>query len=227
MCDAIREAQPDVVIHMAAQSLVRPSYDDPIETYATNVMGTVNLLEAARQVPGIRAVIVVTSDKCYENVGQIRGYRETDPLGGHDPYSSSKGCAEIVASAYRRSFFAAATGPHVATVRAGNVIGGGDWAQDRLVPDAIRAFAADKLLLVRNPQAVRPWQHVLDPVVAYLLLAERLATEGIAFAEGWNFGPAAASEVTVERVADGLADGWGSGANWKTDGASILTRPPI
>jgi CDP-glucose 4,6-dehydratase len=218
LCDAIREANPDVVIHMAAQSLVRPSYADPVETYATNVMGTVHLLEAVRQVPGIRAVVVVTSDKCYENVGQLRGYRETDSLGGHDPYSSSKGCAEIVASAYRRSFFAAATGTHVATVRAGNVIGGGDWAQDRLVPDAIRAFAADKPLLIRNPRAVRPWQHVLDPVAAYLLLAERLVTDGVAFAEGWNFGPATASEVTVERVADGLAGGWGGNAGWKSDG---------
>jgi CDP-glucose 4,6-dehydratase len=213
--DAIRDANPDVVIHMAAQSLVRPSYADPVETYATNVMGTVNLLEAVRQAPGIRAVVVVTSDKCYENVGQVRGYRETDPFGGHDPYSSSKGCAEIVASAYRRSFFHAETAACVATVRAGNVIGGGDWSQDRLVPDAMRAFWAGEPLLVRNPQAVRPWQHVLDPVLAYLLLAERLVTDGAAFAEGWNFGPAAAGEVAVERVVDGLAHRWGGGAAWR------------
>jgi CDP-glucose 4,6-dehydratase len=216
--DAIRDANPEIVVHMAAQSLVRPSYADPVETYATNVMGTVNLLEAVRQAPGVRAVVVVTSDKCYENAGQVRGYRETDPLGGHDPYSSSKGCAEIVASAYRRSFFHGETAAQVATVRAGNVIGGGDWSQDRLVPDAITAFLGGEPLLVRNPQAVRPWQHVLDPVMAYLLLAERLAMDGATFAEAWNFGPTAASEVAVKQIVDGLADRWGSGAAWQADG---------
>jgi CDP-glucose 4,6-dehydratase len=213
--DALRDANPDVVIHMAAQALVRPSYADPVETYATNVMGTVHLLEAARQVPHLQAVVVVTSDKCYENVGSAEGYRETDHLGGHDPYSSSKGCAEIVASAYRRSFFHEKAAARVASVRAGNVIGGGDWAQDRLVPDAMRAFSGDHTLLIRNPGALRPWQYVLDPVLGYLLLAERLVRDGAAFAEAWNFGPAAASEVAVERVVRGLVDRWGGSARWE------------
>lgn len=214
---AMRDADPEIVIHMAAQPLVRFSYAEPVETYATNVMGTVHLLEAVRSAPGVKAVLVVTSDKCYENVGWPWGYRETDHLGGHDPYSNSKGCAELVVSAYRRSFFQAAPGPAVGSGRAGNVIGGGDWAQDRLVPDAMRSFAARKPLVVRNPGAVRPWQHVLDPLLAYMVLAERLVCEGAAFAEAWNFGPAAASEVPVRTVVDGLVARWGEGASWKHD----------
>jgi CDP-glucose 4,6-dehydratase len=210
----IAAARPSIVIHMAAQSLVRLSYAEPLNTYATNVMGTVNLLEAVRQVDGIEAVVVVTSDKCYENTGSPKGYRESDPMGGRDPYSSSKGCAELVTDSYRRSFFAQAGAPAVASGRAGNVIGGGDWAHDRLVPDAMRAFIEHKSLVVRNPEAVRPWQHVLDPVSAYLRLAERLVRDGATFAEGWNFGPAAASEVSVNTIANRLVSLWGDGANW-------------
>jgi CDP-glucose 4,6-dehydratase len=216
---AMAEAAPEIVLHMAAQALVRPSYADPVGTYATNVMGTVHLLEAARRQAGLRAVVVVTSDKCYENTGSLAGYRESDAMGGHDPYSSSKGCAELVTSAFRRSFFTGAAAARVATARAGNVIGGGDWAVDRIVPDAIRAFAQGTALRVRNPGAVRPWQHVLDPVIAYLLLAERLSGEGgEGYGEGWNFGPAAASEVPVRRIVEGLAGRWGNGAQWEHDG---------
>lgn len=211
---AIGAARPSVIIHMAAQSLVRLSYAEPVSTYATNVMGTVNLLEAVRQVRGIEAVVVVTSDKCYENTGSAKGYRESDPMGGRDPYSSSKGCAELVTDSYRRSFFAHAGAPAVASGRAGNVVGGGDWARDRLVPDAMRAFIEHQPLVIRNPAAVRPWQHVLDPVIAYLRLAERLVRDGSAYAEGWNFGPESASEVPVSTIADRLVSLWGSNAHW-------------
>jgi CDP-glucose 4,6-dehydratase len=193
---ALREASPEIVIHMAAQAIVRDSYRDPVETYAVNVMGTVNLLEAVRHQPGVKAVVVVTTDKCYENREWVRGYRENEPLGGHDPYSSSKACAELVTTAYRRSFFDAPPQasespifPPVATARAGNVIGGGDWAKDRLIPDCIRALVAGEKLLIRHPTAVRPWQHVLESLAGYLMLAERLLTNGGAFAEAWNFGP--------------------------------------
>ena len=212
--NAIEAAGPSVIIHMAAQSLVRLSYAEPVITYATNVMGTVNLLEAVRQVRGIEAVVVVTSDKCYENTGSAKGYRESDPMGGRDPYSSSKGCAELVTDSYRRSFFAHAGAPVVASGRAGNVVGGGDWARDRLVPDAMRAFIEHQPLVIRNPAAVRPWQHVLDPVIAYLRLAERLVRDGSAYAEGWNFGPEAASEVPVSTIADRLVSLWGNNAHW-------------
>lgn len=211
-------ARPDIVIHMAAQALVRLSYAEPIETYATNVMGTVHLLEAARQTPGVKAVVIITSDKCYENVGWLWGYRETDHLGGHDPYSNSKGCAELVTDGYRRSFFSTEGAACVASGRAGNVIGGGDWSKDRLVPDAIRAFMAGEALRIRNPASVRPWQHVLDPVLGYLVLAERLVKDGRGFAEGWNLGPSAASEVPVRRVVDGLVKLWGGQARWEADG---------
>jgi CDP-glucose 4,6-dehydratase len=215
--DALRDAKPEIVIHMAAQALVRLSYAEPVRTYATNVLGTVHLLEAVRQSQSVEAVVVVTSDKCYENVGQVWGYREVDRIGGHDPYSNSKGCAELVTNAFRCSFFGNEGRTYVASGRAGNVIGGGDWAQDRLVPDAIRAFTAKVPLQVRNPSAVRPWQHVLDPVLAYLLLAERLVRNGDCFAEAWNFGPSAASEVCVERIVNGLVKMWGGGACWATD----------
>ncbi|MGX1305316.1 CDP-glucose 4,6-dehydratase [Amorphus suaedae] len=215
---AMERARPEIVLHMAAQALVRPSYEDPVGTYATNVMGTVHVLEAARQAPDLQAVVVVTSDKCYENVGSLWGYREPDMMGGHDPYSNSKGCAELVTSAYRRSFFQRPNTAHIASGRAGNVIGGGDWSTDRLVPDAMRAFIADTPLRIRNPAAVRPWQHVLDPVLGYLRLAEHLATAGDAFAEGWNFGPAAESEVPVRHIVDNLARKWGGTARWEQDG---------
>jgi CDP-glucose 4,6-dehydratase len=215
---SIRDFSPEIIIHMAAQSLVRASYDDPVETYRTNVMGTVNLLDAIRRATTVRAVIVVTSDKCYDNREWVWGYREVDALGGHDPYSSSKGCAELVTNAFRQSYFP----PHrfethgvaVASVRAGNVIGGGDWARDRLVPDAIRAFIAREPLAVRYPAAVRPWQHVLDPVAGYLLLAQRLLEAPSDFAEAWNFGPAGDGMHSVGEVAALLADLWGDGASW-------------
>lgn len=204
--DAFRAARPRVVFHMAAQSLVRRSYVEPVATYATNVMGTAHVLEAARAVPEVEAVLVVTSDKCYENRGLERGYREDDPMGGFDPYSSSKGCAELLTAAWRRSFFAGHAA--VATARAGNVIGGGDWAEDRLVPDLVRAAYRGEPAVLRNPGAVRPWQHVLDPLRGYLLLGERLLSDGDAVAEGWNFGPADDDAVTVRELAERMARTW-------------------
>jgi len=219
-CDAVlshvRDICPDIVIHMAAQSLVRPSYRDPVATYAVNVMGLVHLLEAVRQTPSIRAIVNVTSDKCYENREWLWAYREDEPMGGYDPYSSSKGCAELVTSAWRRSFWAADGAPALASARAGNVIGGGDWALDRIVPDCVRAFSAGEIVTLRNPSAVRPWQHVLEPVCGYLLLAERLAERGMSFAEGWNFGPSEAAALPVAEVVRILACHW-EGATWATD----------
>ncbi len=186
----IAEHRPEAVLHLAAQAIVRASYDDPVETYSTNVMGTVNLLEAIRREPGVRAVVIVTSDKCYDNLEIDRGYVEGDALGGRDPYSNSKGCAELVTRAYRESFLADASPPvAVASGRAGNVVGGGDWGKDRLVPDIMRSVLERRPLYIRNPRATRPWQHVLDPVGGYLTLAERLLEDGARFAEAWNFGP--------------------------------------
>ncbi|MEE8515679.1 MAG: CDP-glucose 4,6-dehydratase, partial [Alphaproteobacteria bacterium] len=185
---ALQAARPEVVLHLAAQPLVRRAYAEPVETYATNVMGTVNLLEAVRQCPTVRAAVIVTTDKVYENHERTRGYRETDALGGREPYGNSKACAEFAADAYRRSYFHDSdTG--IATVRAGNIIGGGDWAQDRLVPDAMRAFAVGEPLHIRHPNSVRPWQHVLEPLSGFLVLAERLAAAPADWAGGWNFGP--------------------------------------
>ncbi|MBC7578500.1 MAG: CDP-glucose 4,6-dehydratase [Tardiphaga sp.] len=214
---ALAEARPSVVIHMAAQALVRLSYDEPVETYATNVMGTVNLLEAARSVEGIEAILVVTSDKCYENTETLRGYVETEAMGGYDPYSSSKGCAEIVTAAYQRSFFQSEKSALVATARAGNVIGGGDWSKDRLVPDIMRSFMAAAVVQIRNPNAIRPWQHVMDPVIGYLTLVQRLVQGGKKFAEGWNFGPHEDSEVPVSVLVKTLATHWGADARWAID----------
>lgn len=211
----VNKCRPQIVIHMAAQSLVRKSYAEPVETYATNVMGTVNVLEAARHAGGVRAVLVITSDKCYENRERDHSYTEEDPMGGRDPYSSSKGCAELVTAAYRRSFFQ--DGAHVASARAGNVIGGGDWAADRLVPDVMRAFLRKEPVLIRHPQAVRPWQHVLDPLHGYLLLIEHLWERGGEFAQGWNFGPAADDAWPVAKLATWLADKWGDSARWMPD----------
>lgn len=213
----ILEERPEIIIHMAAQSLVRASYVSPVETYATNIIGTVNLLEAVRQSEGVRVVINVTSDKCYENNGLHPGYREEDPMGGKDPYSSSKGCAELVTAAYRHSFFA--NGVAIATARAGNVLGGGDWAEDRLVPDILKAFTEERSILIRNPHAIRPWQHVLEPLRGYLCLAERLWIQGPAFAEGWNFGPAEDDAKPVSWIVERLADLWGKGARWELDSA--------
>lgn len=218
MLELFRAVRPQTVIHMAAQALVRRSYGTPVETYATNVMGTVNLLEAVRQTPSVEAVVVVTSDKCYENDEAAHPFRETDPMGGHDPYSNSKGCAELVTDAYRRSFFGTPGATRIGSARAGNVIGGGDRALDRLVPDAMRAFSTDKALAIRNPASVRPWQHVLDPVLAYLRLAEFLTQRGTEYAEAWNFGPAPASAVPVEQIVDALVRLWGDTARWERDG---------
>ncbi|MBE0619359.1 MAG: CDP-glucose 4,6-dehydratase [Burkholderiales bacterium] len=209
------KAQPEVLFHLAAQPLVRESYRDPLGTLATNVIGTANVLEAARAVDSIRAIVLITTDKVYDNREWAYPYREIDPLGGHDPYSASKAAAEIVAASYRRSFFAgeARHPARVATARAGNVIGGGDWAMDRLVPDCLRAFAADEPVRLRFPRAVRPWQHVLEPLAGYLQLAERLlAREGAKFARAWNFGPDASGDATVGEVAEGAARLWGEGA---------------
>ena len=212
---------PEVIFHLAAQALVRPSYDDPVETYATNVMGTVNLLDAARGCPSVRAIVVVTSDKCYENREWAWGYRESDPMGGYDPYSNSKGCAELVAASWRNSFFNPAQqdrhGVSLATARAGNVIGGGDWSRDRLIPDLLRAFAAGRSAEIRNPQAIRPWQHVLEPLHGYMMLAERLVTQGARWGEAWNFGPVDSDARPVSWIADRLSQQWGQGASWHAD----------
>ena len=188
LTSALKQAKPDIIIHMAAQPLVRESYNTPVETFAANVTGTVNVLEAARQVGTAKAIVNITTDKCYENKEWLWPYRENDRLGGHDPYSASKACAEIAAAAYRNSFLAGAN-IHLASVRAGNVIGGGDWATDRLIPDFLRALDAGETLKIRSPIAIRPWQHVLEPLSGYLLLAEKLYKEGSAYAEAWNFGP--------------------------------------
>jgi CDP-glucose 4,6-dehydratase len=214
---AINRTRAEIVIHMGAQSLVQRSYSQPIETYATNVMGTAHVLEAVRQSSSVQAVVVVTSDKCYENTESRQGYEEDDALGGYDPYSNSKSCAELVTDAYRRSFFGDTCKACIGSARAGNVIGGGDWAEDRLVPDAMLAFFAGKPLQVRNPDSVRPWQYVLDPILGYLLLAERLVTTGRAVAEAWNFGPSHASECSVRTIADTLVELW-DGAQWQIDG---------
>ena len=209
----IDEFRPEIVIHMAAQPLVRHSFSLPVETYATNVMGTVHVLEAARHAGSVKAIVNVTSDKCYENREWIWGYRENEPMGGHDPYSNSKGCAELVSSAYRKSFFRDA-GIALATARAGNVIGGGDWAFDRLVPDILRALERREPLLIRSPSAIRPWQHVLESLSGYLLLAERLYCDGQAHAEGWNFGPRDEDARPVSWIVECLCENWGGGANW-------------
>lgn len=221
MQQALQAAQPEIVIHMAAQPLVRYSYQNPVETYSTNVMGTVHVLEAVRNTPGVKAVVNITTDKCYENREWAWGYRENEPMGGYDPYSNSKGCAELVSSAYRSSFFNANTyaqhGVALATVRAGNVIGGGDWAQDRLVPDILAAFEQGRLVDIRNPDAIRPWQHVLEPLRGYLTLAEHLFEEGPGFAEGWNFGPNDEDAKSVGWIVQQMAAMWGNNARWHLD----------
>lgn len=218
---ALQRVQPEIVIHMAAQPLVRDSYRVPVETYATNVMGTVNLLEAVRYCSSVRAVVNVTTDKCYDNREWVWGYRENEPMGGFDPYSSSKGCAELVTAAYRQSFFNPqqyeAHGVAVASARAGNVIGGGDWATDRLIPDIIRALMANQTVRIRNPHAIRPWQHVLEPLSGYLLLAQRLYEDGVTYAEGWNFGPLDDDAKPVEWIVKRLCDQWGNGAAYEID----------
>jgi CDP-glucose 4,6-dehydratase len=212
----VRNFEPEIVIHMAAQSTVLGGYAAPVETFETNLMGTVNLVDALRESRTARAVLVITSDKCYRQTSTTRSYREDDPLGGSDPYSASKACAEIAAAAYRSAFLSG-EGPRataLATARAGNVLGGGDWTENRLVPDLIRSFRAGEIGQVRNPDHVRPWQHVLDPLAGYLRLVERLFRDGAAYAEAWNFGPPASSFVSVGELADRVASLWGSGARW-------------
>jgi CDP-glucose 4,6-dehydratase len=213
---AVIEAQPDIAIHMAAQALVRRGYREPVETYATNVLGTVHVLDAVRRLSKARACVVVTSDKCYENQEWIWSYRESEPMGGRDPYSNSKGCAELVVGAYRASYFAQA-GMGLASARAGNVIGGGDWSEHRLVPDLIRSFIDRKPTMIRNPDAIRPWQHVLEAINGYLVLVEQLWNDPVAFAEGWNFGPPDTGAVPVHAIADRLVAKWGDGAAWTRD----------
>ena len=212
-------SRAEVVFHLAAQALVRRSYVDPVGTYAANVMGTAHVLDAARRASGLRAIVVVTSDKCYENREWCWPYREDEAIGGHDPYSSSKGCAELVTAAWRRSFFSSDDVQSVglASARAGNVIGGGDWAEDRLVPDCMRAFASGRPVVLRRPAAVRPWQHVLEPLSGYLSLAERLSSEPRSFGEAWNFGPAIDDARPVAWVVDRLSTFWGDGARWEPD----------
>lgn len=212
------KSEPDVVLHLAAQSLVRRSYQEPVETYATNVMGTVNVLESVRHCSSVKAIVIVTSDKCYDNREWHWGYRENDAMGGFDPYSNSKGCAELVTSAYRSSFFNPKEyrkhGVAIASARAGNVIGGGDWAEDRLIPDMVRAFAKGERVVIRNPQSIRPWQHVLEPLAGYLLLAERLCSQGNKFAEAWNFGPDEADTKSVGWLVEHMAACWKQGASY-------------
>ncbi len=220
---AITQTQPEIVIHMAAQPLVRYSYANPVETYATNVMGTVHVLESIRNIDSVRAAIIVTTDKCYENKEWPWGYRENEPMGGYDPYSNSKGCAELVTGAYRQSYFS--SDPYhrhkvgIASARAGNVIGGGDWSDDRLIPDAIKAFENNQSLMIRNPLATRPWQHVLEPLSGYLVLAQALYRDGTNFDGAWNFGPKDDDVRSVQEVVNLLIQNWRSPARWKQNSA--------
>lgn len=217
----ILEFKPDIVFHMAAQAIVRESYDEPVDTFQTNVIGTANVLEAIRSVQSVKAVISVTSDKCYENHEWDWKYRESDPMGGWDPYSASKGCAEIVTASYRRSFFLDDQNRFpkigIASVRAGNVIGGGDWSKDRLIPDIIRSFADNKAVIIRNPASIRPWQYILDLLHGYMILTQKLYKQPADFSEAWNFGPAERDEQSVEFIVDHMIRSWGAGAAWKQD----------
>lgn len=217
----IQEYKPEIIFHLAAQALVRRSYHDPLETYSTNLMGTVHLLEAVRQVGGVRVIINVTSDKCYENREWVWGYRENDPLGGEDPYSSSKGCAELITMAYTKSYFHPdhyeKHGVSLASVRSGNVIGGGDWAEDRLLPDCMKALLQNKAIVIRYPDAVRPWQHVLEPLFGYLLLAQLLYQNGASLGEAWNFGPNDENMKPVRWLVERIVEIWGEKASWRID----------
>ena len=222
---AMAAQKPEIVIHMAAQSLVGYSYEHPVETYQTNVMGTVNVLEAVRKTEGVRVVLIVTSDKCYDNREWVWGYRENDPMGGRDPYSNSKGCAELVTAAYRNSFFSPQTfSQHhvaIASARAGNVIGGGDWAKNRLIPDCMQAILAGKPVEIRNPSAIRPWQHVLEPLGGYMTLVKQLWDEGPALAEGWNFGPGPDDVKPVQWIVEKMIELWGPEASWQLGNTSF------
>lgn len=226
LAEAMSNAEPEIVIHMAAQPLVRESYKNPSETYETNVMGTVNFFEAVRKCESLRAVVNVTTDKCYENKEWDWGYRENEPLGGYDPYSNSKACSELVTSSYRNSFFNVDEyknhGVGMASARAGNVIGGGDWTKDRLIPDCIKSLLEREKIIIRNPQAIRPWQHVLEPLCGYLLLAENLYRDGPQYAEGWNFGPDDNDAKTVEWIVKKICDKWEDNSSYKIDDGSHL-----
>jgi CDP-glucose 4,6-dehydratase len=217
LCRTVERARPDVVFHLAAQPLVRVSYEQPVETFAVNVMGTVHVLEALRRKAGVRAVVAVTTDKVYQNIELLRGYSEDDRLGGYDPYAASKACAELAVSSYRRSFSGCSP---VATARAGNVIGGGDRACDRLLPDVLGAFAVGRKPLIRSPQAVRPWQHAMDPLCGYLMLAQKLAQDPEAYSSAWNFGPDEASHVTVRQLLEMLVALWDGPADWECAGGT-------
>ena len=216
--ESVIKFNPDILIHMAAQPLVRYSYEEPIETYEVNVIGTAKVLEVARSCINLKAIVNITTDKCYENDGRSQGYKENDPMGGYDTYSSSKGCAELVASAYRRSFLQD-QGIGVASVRAGNVIGGGDWANDRLIPDIFRSFEKSEPVVIRNPKATRPWQHVLEPLSGYLILAQKLYEDQKEYAEGWNFGPNEQDVKPVDWILDKMIDNWDN-SSWKLDESS-------
>jgi len=219
--DVMNKVQPEIVIHLAAQPLVRESYKNPVETYSVNVMGTVHLLESCRNTPSVKAIVNITTDKCYENQEWHWSYRENEPMGGYDPYSNSKGCSELVTSSYRNSYFNPKDyikhGVALATARAGNVIGGGDWADDRLIPDFIRAITQDEEVKIRSPYAIRPWQHVLEPLSGYLSLAEKLFTKGAHYAEGWNFGPDDSDAKNVEWITNTICKLWGEKASFSID----------
>jgi CDP-glucose 4,6-dehydratase len=218
LAKAIKAYQPEIVFHLAAQSLVRSSYKNPVETFETNIMGTINVFEACRNVDFVKAIVNITSDKCYENKEWVWGYRENDPMGGYDPYSASKGCAELITNTYRNSFFNplnfqssnSFTSPVLlASARAGNVIGGGDWAEDRLIPDIMRAISKNERVIIRNPKATRPWQHVLEPLSGYLMLGQALLEGKKGFAEGWNFGPNDEGSISVQEVVEHIKEIWG------------------
>ena len=211
------EYKPEIVFHLAAQPLVRYSYNEPVETYQTNVMGTLHILEAIRNIDTVRSAVMITTDKCYENREWEWGYRESDPMGGHDPYSSSKGCAELLIDSYRKSFFEKNGSTAIASVRAGNVIGGGDWAEDRLIPDIIRAVESDEDVHIRNPNAIRPWQHVLEPLSGYIELAEKLFESKQEFADAWNFGPEDKDVKPVQWIVEKIINIWGNDAAWSVD----------
>jgi CDP-glucose 4,6-dehydratase len=216
LTNAILSFKPEIVIHMAAQPLVRKSYEDPIETFSTNIMGTVNLLDVIRHMDGVKAVVNVTTDKCYENKEWLWAYRENEPMGGHDPYSSSKACSELVTRAFSKSYYSSST-TALASARAGNVVGGGDWSNDRLIPDILLAFQENRPVVIRNPKSTRPWQHVLEPIHGYLLLAEKLYNDGQQFSTAWNFGPKDEDSKSVEWILDEMVSRWGDGAKWVND----------
>lgn len=221
---SIEQFKPEIVIHMAAQPLVRLSYNEPVDTYSTNVMGTVNLLDCIRKIGNVKAIVNVTSDKCYKNNEWVWGYREDEPMGGHDPYSNSKGCAELVTESFRSSYFSQESysehGCALASVRAGNVIGGGDWALDRLIPDMLSAFEKGDAVEIRNPYAIRPWQHVLEPLSGYLLLAQFLCEKGAEYSQAWNFGPQEQDAKPVQWIVERLTALWGGDASWALDQAN-------